>query len=59
MNPLTATRKELESLPIRERNEDIGEFCGLIILPTRRKHDSGFRCMDFVAVKTKSKDKKE
>lgn len=45
------TKKELEALPQREYQEDIGEFDSLIILPTQQMHDSGFRCMDFVAVK--------
>jgi hypothetical protein len=45
------TKKEFESLPKREWGEDIGEFDSLIILPTRHTHDSGYRCMDFVAVK--------
>lgn len=45
------TRKEIESVPDRAWQEDIGEFDAMIILPTRRIHDSGFRCMDFVAVK--------
>jgi hypothetical protein len=45
------TRKDFESLPVRKWNEDVGEFDNLVILPTRRLHDSGFRCMDFVAVR--------
>jgi hypothetical protein len=45
------TRKEFEALPCRRWNEDIGSFDSLVILPQRTKHDSGFRCMDFVAVK--------
>lgn len=45
------TRKEFESLPCREWNQDIGEFNSLVILPTKDIHDSGFRQMDFVAVK--------
>ena len=44
------TKKEFESLPQREWNKDIGEFDSLIILPTNYTHDSGFKCMDFVAV---------
>ncbi len=44
------TRKEFESLPERDWREDIGEFDSLIILPTKNTHDSGFKCMDFVAV---------
>lgn len=44
------TRKEFEALPERKWSENIGEFDCLIILPTKRIHDSGFRCMDFIAV---------
>lgn len=45
------SRKEIEDVPTRDCNEDIGEFDSVVILPTRRKHDSGYRCMDFVAVR--------
>ena len=45
------TRKELEALPLRKWNENIGIFQSIIILPKRSIHDSGFRHMDFVAVK--------
>lgn len=48
------SRKELDSLPEREWNEDIGEFDSLIILPLRSMHESGFRKMDFVAVKDRT-----
>lgn len=45
------TRKEFEQLPYPEDfHNDIGEVDSLIILPTRRKHDSGFRCMEFVTI---------
>ena len=45
------TRKDFDALPGRDWDEDIGEFDSLVILPTKRIHDSGFRCMDFVAVR--------
>ncbi len=45
------SRKEFDSLPERKWSEDIGEFDSLIILPLRKIHESGFRKMDFVAVK--------
>ena len=45
------TKKELESLPNRKWDEEIGEFDSLIILPTSNLHDSGYWCMDFVAVR--------
>lgn len=44
------TRKEFEELPYRERFDSEIVCASLVILPTRRKHDSGYRCMDFVAV---------
>lgn len=44
------TRKEIEAIPQTHGwNEDIGEFDTLVILPTKRLHDSGYRCMYFVA----------
>lgn len=44
------TIKDFEKVPHRGSfNKDIGEFDSLVILPTREKHDSGYRCMDFVA----------
>lgn len=44
------TIKDFESLPYRESfDKDIGEFDSLVILPTRKTHDSGYRCIDFVA----------
>lgn len=45
------TIKEFRALPKRQFGEDIGNFDSLVILPTRWKHDSGYRCMEFVAVK--------
>jgi len=43
------TRKDFEALPHRKWDEEI-ECDSIIILPTHKKHDSGFRKMDFVAV---------
>jgi len=47
------TRKEFDALPQRDWNEDIKEFDSLVVLPGRSRdlHDSGYRCMDFVAVR--------
>lgn len=44
-------RKEFELLPSRRWDENIGLFDSLIILPLREIHDSGYRCMDFIAVR--------
>ena len=51
MNINDMTKKDFQALPLRKWDEDIGSFDCLIILPTRSIHDSGYRCMDFVAVK--------
>lgn len=37
-------------VPNREQ-PDIGEFDSLVIVPTEDMHESGYRCMAFVAVK--------
>ena len=44
------TVEEFRELPLRGWDEDIGEFRSLVILPTETIHDSGFRCMEFVAI---------
>ena len=45
------TRKDFDKVPSRKWNENIGEFDSLITLPSRTLHESGYRCMDFVAVR--------
>jgi hypothetical protein len=45
------TERQFKKLPARESFDTPIECDYLIILPTRRKHDSGWRAMDFVAVK--------
>ncbi len=45
------TREEFEKLPYPESfHNTIGEVESLIILPETHVHDSGFRCMSFVAI---------
>ena len=51
MDILKMKRKDFERLGRRKWSEDIGEFDSLIILPLKRRHDSGYRLLDFVAVK--------
>ena len=51
MNHELMTRKDFEQLPYRkEWNIDV-KCDVIVILPTRKKHDSGWRLMDFVAVR--------
>lgn len=43
-------KSDFQNVPTRTRyDEDIGEFDSLVLIPTRKKHDSGLMCMDFVA----------
>ena len=44
------TRKEFLALPELEWNAPPIEYDSLVILPMNYNHDSGFKCMDFVAV---------
>jgi len=47
----TMTRKQFDALPFREGWSTPVECDCIIILPTRKRHESGYRCMDFVAVR--------
>jgi hypothetical protein len=49
LNIMKMTRKQFLELPRRKWDEDIGKFNCLVILPGTTRHDSGFRCMSFVA----------
>jgi len=44
------TVREFKKLPKREHFNTPVECDSLVILPTRRKHDSGWLAMDFIAV---------
>lgn len=41
-------REELLSIPKRKWDEEIHGVDVVYIIPSRRKHDSGYACMDFV-----------
>ena len=43
------TRKELLSVPAREWNEELHGVNSVWLIPSGRKHESGWACMDFVA----------
>lgn len=43
------TKKELLAVPSRKWDEELHGVRGVYVLPSRRKHDSGWACMDFVA----------
>lgn len=51
MNIFNMTKEDFEKVPDREGwSKDIGEFNSLVIIPQDYAHDSGWMCMDFVAV---------
>lgn len=43
------TRKELLAVPARKWDEILTGVYAVWVIPSRRKHDSGWACMDFVA----------
>lgn len=55
MQVTAMTRQQIDAVPLREDWSSHVECKSLIILPTRRKHDSGYRCMDFLAVDASDK----
>ena len=51
MNIFNMTKEDFEKVPDRQGwSRDIGEFDSLVIIPQDYAHDSGWMCMDFVAV---------
>lgn len=49
------TRKELLATPKREWHEILHGVTGVWVVPNRRKHESGWECMDFIATFEDSK----
>ena len=51
MNVFDMTKEDFKKVPKRGGwSRDIGEFRSLVIIPLDYPHDSGWMCMDFVAV---------
>src|SRR5690606_17310051 len=50
MNIDKMKRTDFLKLKLRKWDQDIGLIDSLVLLPTRRIHDSGYMCLDFVAV---------
>lgn len=51
MNIFDMKKSDFNSVPTREWNEGKIQFTDLVIIPTTRKHESGYRCMKYCAVK--------
>ena len=51
MNIFDMTKEDFDKVPERGGfSKDIGKFSALVIIPQDYAHDSGWMCMDFVAV---------
>lgn len=51
MNIMKMSKEDFLAVPERTHfDDDIGLFYSLVIIPMDYLHDSGYRCMDFVAV---------
>lgn len=51
MNVYTMTKEDFQSVPERPHfDSPVPPFFSLVIIPQEEMHDSGFRCMDYVAV---------
>jgi hypothetical protein len=44
------TRKDFEDVPALKMGENSPRFSSIVLLPTRRMHDSGYRVMNFVLI---------
>lgn len=53
MNILTMKKEDFEKVPFRNAETNLDDFYSAVIIPTEDMHDSGYRCMDFVAVNSK------
>lgn len=51
MDYMELKKDMIKDLPYPESISDVGYFDSLIIVPTRRRHDSGYMCMDFITIK--------
>lgn len=49
---MSATRKELEAAPQRSRWDEVTRYSSIYLLPTRKKHDSGYHLICIVGQKS-------
>lgn len=55
MDIMKMSKKDFLNVPERESwSGEVSGFDSIVILPTCKMHDSGYRCMDFVAVDDKN-----
>lgn len=50
MNILKMKKEDFEKVPFRNTETNLDNIYSVVIIPTENMHDSGYRCMDFVAV---------
>lgn len=50
MNIMSMTVEDFKAVHFRNADDNLSVVYSIVILPTDDMHDSGYRCMDFVAV---------
>ena len=50
MDIMSMTVEDFKAVHFRNADDDLSVVYSIVILPTDDMHDSGYRCMDFVAV---------
>ena len=48
MNVTAMKRRDFDNIPAHKWDESIEPFNSMVIIPTHKRHDSGFQIMDFV-----------
>ena len=48
------SKEDFKKIPKAKWDENIGKYHSLVIIPTGEIHDSGYMCMEFVAVNDKN-----
>lgn len=55
MDMFTMRKKDFKKIPLRTKETNLSDIYSLVIIKTKRMHDSGYLCMDFVALDSKGK----
>jgi len=50
MDILKMKKEDFEKVPFRNAETNLDDFYSAVIIPAEDMHDSGYRCMDFVAI---------
>lgn len=48
MNVTNMKKRDFDNVPLRNYDDPVEPFYSMVIIPTHKRHDSGFEIMDFV-----------